>query len=382
MEVRALTLDKFSERARKHVDPAAPPPLRMMAARGVAPLPPDELIPVLYQLSFDADDAIRDAAAHTLRATPEDIIAGAVPSIADAAVLDRLVDTHGKSARLLETLLRQNAMSDETYARIAKTCGESLTELIAQNEVRVLRHPGIIESLFMNAEARTSTIDRLLDLARRHKISFQGLPALQALVEDQRYDTSAELAKAAEKDARFKEAAKASLLEDAEREIAEKDATEAERTRRRMEEQEEAEEGKGSQNKQAAIANMSISEKMRLASLGSSGDRDLLVKDANRLVHMAAATSPKVQLRDIVAWSGNKNLPDTVISYIANHQRYRRIYQITLNLVGNPKTPFKEAVKLLPNLQTRDLAKLARSRNVGGQVRRQAQALKEQRERR
>ena len=45
-----------------------------------------------------------------------------------------------------------------------------------------------------------------------------------------------------------------------------------------------------------AIDKMSIAEKMRLATLGSKADREYLVKNNNRLVHMAAVTSPKVRL--------------------------------------------------------------------------------------
>ncbi len=128
-------------------------------------------------------------------------------------------------------------------------------------------------------------------------------------------------------------------------------------------------------NLSTKIMNMSVSERVRLALLGSGAERDFLVKDPNRLINMAAATSPKVQVRDIVAWSGNRTMPDGVLSYIAGHRRYRRIYQIQVNLVNNPKTPLRDGLKLLGVLVERDLKALLRNRNIPHQLRRQAKNL-------
>jgi hypothetical protein len=378
MELQPLPLDRFPEAVRRHVDPASPAPFRLMGAKGLVPVGPAETLALLYQLSFDTDGPIRAAALDTMRGLPDDLLGAGLGSVTHGPVLAWIATERKLSATLLEIVLRNAATPDETVATIAGTCSESLTELIGENEVRVLRHPEIIESLYLNENARTSRIDRLLDLARRHKVRFEKLPALQALLEDERYDTAAAAAAAATaEDDRVKAHLADSRIEEAEREIEEKDMSEEQRTRRRVDEQEVEPERK--KNRAAAILDMSISQKMRLATLGSAGDRDALIKESNRLVHMAAVTSPKVQLRDIVAWSSNKQLPDGVITYLANHTRYRRIYHVMVNLVNNPKTPLKEVVRLIPQLREKDLIALMRNRNVSGAVRRQAQALKEQR---
>ncbi|HZI13089.1 MAG TPA: hypothetical protein VE153_22085, partial [Myxococcus sp.] len=45
---------------RKHVDPAAPVPLRMMAAKTLVPLSPSDMLGALFMLTFDPDQGVRD----------------------------------------------------------------------------------------------------------------------------------------------------------------------------------------------------------------------------------------------------------------------------------------------------------------------------------
>jgi hypothetical protein len=383
-----IPLTAFSEKLRRHVDPGAPPPLRMMGARGMVPAAPEETLMLLYQLSFDADAQVADAASKSWKELPADVLKPAVVASTQAVVLDRVVDTHGRAQDILEAVLRNANTSDATYARVARTCSESFTELIAQNEVRVLRYPAIIEALFQNEHARASTIDRLIELARRHRLTFEGLYALQAMMDDMRHEANVAQTPGLDDD-HFRKVLAESKAEDERLEQAAARLSEAEQVALREAEQEkldaaleagEAEkDAPGSSNKAAEIGKMNIAQKVRLATLGSRSDRDLLIRDGNRLVHMAAVTSPKNQLKDIVAWSANKQIPDNVIVYIANNGKYKRNYQILINLVNNPKTPLNESVRLIPNLQPKDLANLIKNRNISGNLRRMAQALRDQR---
>lgn len=388
MQIHALPPELFGEKLARHFLPTTPPPARMMAARGLVPLSPVELVATLYQLSFDAEAGIADSAKKTLADAPDDLLVPATGVPHHPFVLHRLSEVGRRRPKLLEAVLRNPNTDDATFIEVARACDESISELIAQNEVRVLRCPRIIESLYMNEHARQSTIDRLLDLAKRNKVSFTEIPVLQDLLEDTRYDTAAEAKDAAAKDQRFKEQLEKSKREEAEEAARLAHLSEEEQMRLKEAANEaddddapESDAKKNSKNKQAEIANMSISEKIRLATLGSGSDRDLLIKDGNRLVHMAAVTSPKAQLKDIVGWSSNKGLPDNVISYIANHPRYRRMYRIVANLSCNPKTPFAIATKLVPGLHTKDLALLTKNRNAHPMVRRFAKAQLDARER-
>lgn len=383
-----IPLTAFSEKLRRHVDPGSSAPLRMMGARGLVPAAPEETLMLLYQLGMDVDAQVAEAANRSWNELPVEVLKPAVVASTQPMVLDRVADTRTRDQNILEAVLRNANTSDATYARVARTCSESFTELIAQNEVRVLRYPAIIEALFQNEHARTSTIDRLIELARRHKLTFEGLYALQAMMDDMRHDANAVQAPGLD-DEHFRKVLAESRAEDEKLEQAVAKLSEAEQVALREAEQEKldaaleaAESGKeasGSSNKAAEIGKMNIAQKVRLATLGSRADRDMLIRDGNRLVHMAAVTSPKNQLKDIVAWSANKQIPDNVIVYIANNAKYKRNYQILLNLTGNPKTPLNESVRLIPNLQAKDLANLIKNRNISGNLRRMAQALRDQR---
>ena len=61
---------------RKHVDPAAPVPLRMMAAKALVPLAPSDMLGALFMLTFDADAGVRETAAKTAAALPDRFSAG------------------------------------------------------------------------------------------------------------------------------------------------------------------------------------------------------------------------------------------------------------------------------------------------------------------
>lgn len=383
-----IPLTAFSEKLRRHVDPGSSAPLRMMGARGLVPAAPEETLMLLYQLGLDADTQVADAANKSWNELPVEVLKPAVVASTHAMVLDRVVESRARDQIILEAVLRNANTSDATYARVARTCSESFTELIAQNEVRVLRYPAIIEALFQNEHARTSTIDRLIELARRHKLTFEGLYVLQAMMDDMRHDANAVQAPGLDDD-HFRKVLAESRAEDEKLEQAVATLSEAEQVALREAEQEKldaaleaAESGKessGSSNKAAEIGKMNIAQKVRLATLGSRSDRDMLIRDGNRLVHMAAVTSPKNQMKDIVAWSANKQIPDNVIVYIANNGKYKRNYHILINLVNNPKTPLNESVRLIPNLQPKDLANLIKNRNISGNLRRMAQALRDQR---
>ena len=383
-----IPLTAFSEKLRRHVDPGSSAPLRMMGARGLVPAAPEETLMLLYQLGLDADTQVADAANKSWNELPVEVLKPAVVASTHAMVLDRVVESRARDQIILEAVLRNANTSDATYARVARTCSESFTELIAQNEVRVLRYPAIIEALFQNDHARTSTIDRLIELARRHKLTFEGLYVLQAMMDDMRHDANAVQAPGLDDD-HFRKVLAESRAEDEKLEQAVATLSEAEQVALREAEQEKldaaieaAESGKessGSSNKAADIGKMNIAQKVRLATLGSRSDRDMLIRDGNRLVHMAAVTSPKNQMKDIVAWSANKQIPDNVIVYIANNGKYKRNYHILINLVNNPKTPLNESVRLIPNLQPKDLANLIKNRNISGNLRRMAQALRDQR---
>ena len=62
----------------KHLDPAAPAPAKMMASKGILPLPPRESVIVLCGLTFDAAPEVVTAARASLGKLPDKILLAAV----------------------------------------------------------------------------------------------------------------------------------------------------------------------------------------------------------------------------------------------------------------------------------------------------------------
>jgi hypothetical protein len=380
MERKPLTLEEIPQGLRRNVEAASPPPMRMMAARGLVPAPPNELVVLLYQLTFDAEPPIAKAARDTLAGMPQAVLLGLVSGPLPTLVLDLIAELFKHNDGLLEKLLFNPKTGDETFATVAEVCSESITELIASNEVRLLRHPPIIEGIFLNPAARMSTVDRVTDLGRRHKLKFERVYVLEQLVSDVRtaQELDPKLAEPAD-DAAFKKLLDRSLAEEAAENAMLANLSEEEVVEVRTRQNEAVDEGKGSNNRQAEIGKMSISQKVRTATLGSKSDRDYLVRDNNRLVHMAAVTSPKVQPSDIMAWSGNKALPENIIMYIGTNGKYRRNYKILVNIVNNPKAPLRLTSGLINTLSKADLAKVQKNRNLAPTIQRLAKSLGEQR---
>ena len=118
----------------------------------------------------------------------------------------------------------------------------------------------------------------------------------------------------------------------------------------------------------ARIAQMTISQKIRSATLGTSAERLMLVRDSNRLVASAAAKSPLMRENEVVVLSASRAVSDDVLRIIASNRDFTRNYQVKLNLVTNPRTPFTFVARLIPHLRESELRNLAKSKNVTGTV--------------
>ena len=348
----------------------APKPAKLMAARGMIPAAPLDTVHLLFGLSLDPDHELGRTATSTLQGLPQEIVQEALRQDVLPGALHFVA--HQRNELPLLTLVAQHRGAlTETLVFLAKQGPRDLTDILAINETRLLQAPEIIEALYLNPQTRMSVVDRLIELAQRNGVVFPHLDELNALV--------------AGHDHHFHDVAPDEEMEalDFDVYMAETLQEEEDEARRKAEgsgKSEEDEGRKASGNRQSQIDAMSLAQKMRLGTLGSVGDRDYLIRNQNRLVHMAAVTSPKVQYNDIYAWSANKSLPEGVITYIAGHREYRRSYPIMVNLVNNPKTPMKEALRICQALQPGDLKAVAKNRNVNPQVARFAKSLLDARE--
>jgi hypothetical protein len=355
----------------------APGPMKMMAARGLAPLPrPADLVSVLYQLSLDAEAPIKAAAQKSAAELPDKVLTGALADTGlDPRVLDYFAGLVAGKPELIELVILNRSTGDETVAELATRGSERDIELIVANEQRMLRHPAIVGAMYMNKNARMSTVDRAVELAVRNNVKVPGIPAWDEVVAAV-LGTKKQAPVDAEKvDAVFAAAAKAAI--DDEPAAPTKGMTEAEVEAATL----AAATGQdGEAEKEEAAVDIPISEmtipmKIRLATLGNKFARSQLIRDANKMVAMAAIKAPGVTEMEAAKHAGNNGLAEDVITYISLRRDWVKQYGVKYALVGNPKTPLATAMRFLTHLREKDLRNIARSKGIPTALATQAKKL-------
>jgi hypothetical protein len=358
------TLPPGVERA---VGAKAPAPMKMMAARGMAPLPPGDMATALYQLSFADDEAVKSAAFKSAAELPERIVGAALDQPLDARVLDFYARRVFGKPPLLEKVLLNKATADETFRHLATLVDESGLEMIAKNEERLLRHPPIIAALYMNPKTRMSTAQRALELAVRNRVHVDGIPAFEEAARAILQSGAPDPAEVAKEDAAFARATEVAVDTTAalglvavdENEAAAQAEAEAQAAEQAVESSELAEE-----EKKQKISELSPASKIRLATLGNAFARAVLIRDTNRQVAMAAIRSPAVTDGEVLRYANNRGLDDEIVRFIANQRQWVRLYGVKVALVNNPKCPLPVSMRFLPHLNVRDLKALSRSKGI------------------
>jgi hypothetical protein len=371
MQLQPLAAAELSPAVARLVGGATP--AKLMAVRGMAPVRPAELLVAIYQLSFDAEPAVRTAAEAAPASFPDNVIN---PPLGEALPAPLL---HFFAARLpdqrtaaLERILYNPATADETFVMLAGRLDESLLEIVSQNEVRLLRCPAIVETLFFNKRARMSSVNRAVELCARNGVRLDGIPAFDEIVSAIRQDPEA--TDGAVTDGRFHAALTAAEAASVSNEAPGQN-------------QELFDEEMPAEEKQRSVGmsfikfdHLKIFEKIRLATVGNAYCRKMLIRDANKLVAMTVIRSPQITSMEIQRIASSTNVCDDVIRYIANSRDCSKDYAVKLALVSNPKCPLGSSLRFLAYLHPGDLRNIARSRNIPGALATAAKKLLQQRE--
>ena len=338
-----ISADFLPPNMRKYVDPQGPVPLRMMAAKALVPLSPSDMVAVLFMLSFDLAETVRQAAAGTLFALPDRILS---PSLRDEAlkppVLGHCLQVFAGNEEYVQTLTLNGSTPDEAVAVVAGTCSAKIAEIICQNQLRILRNDNILRKLCRNPNALVSVIDGVCDFAVRSGMLLQDVPQMQqarvrvfgprALLKPPQLGPTAE------------------EVVNEYRELRDDNAPPVEAGKRLTVSQ--------------RVTKMSISEKIKLATLGNREARGLLMRDNNKLVAVAVIRSPRITDGEVLAMANNRAIIDEVLRIIYSNREWIKNYSVKLALAKNPKTPLAISMRFLSTLQESDVRALARNKNV------------------
>ena len=112
------------------------------------------------------------------------------------------------------------------------------------------------------------------------------------------------------------------------------------------------------------LAKMNVAERVKFAVRGGGEARRTLIRDSNKVVQRAVLQSPKLTDQEVEAFAAMATLTDEILRLIAGNRKFRKNYNVTRNLLNNPKTPLDVSLHLLPAINAIDLKKLCGNKNV------------------
>jgi len=378
---------------------SAPQPARLAAARGLLPLPQQDLLEVLVALSNNSDAEIAEAATETLQSeNPDELLIAAKADETAPTVLAYLANQADARREIHEALILNSNTPDEALAVLAATTKDGpLLELVALNQQRLVRFPKLLEAILGN-EGRTAEAERR---ARETKKEFfekeRGARQIADELRARGKTAAAEFFESAE----LTSASGTLSVEDAwiiaeHIEVSDSDIDDSWLPSERYEEfaPESAEqiaaniqrviEGENLEGGEVTAERVSLIRRIMLMNtrdrmkLGMKGDREarsILIRDANKVVCSAVINNPRITDQEVENISAMRTISDEVLRLIALNRAWARSYPIIHNLARNPRTPIPTAIGILPRIRTKDLLNLSQSRNVSEAVRRQAHRL-------
>jgi hypothetical protein len=328
----------------------------LLAARGLLPLPQEDLVTVLAHLLHFDDSEVVAAAKASIRDLPPRLLTAVAGDPATPPLdLDRLADAV-EVPGVLEALVRNRATGDETVARLARRATAALQEVIVINQERILRTPSILDALLENPALANDVRRRVLEtreefFEKRARVAkdeeaLAGLE-LAPLDPEQQRELDLLLAQAAEAE----EPAVATLA---------------------VPEGEEEDENDSAWRR---ILKMTVAQKIQCAFRGGSSERGILIRDRNKLVCSSVVRSPRLTEKEIESFAGMRNVDEEVLRLIGSNRQWMAKYPIMLALARNPKAPIGVVLPLINRLNFKDLKSLTADKNVSDAVRQSARRL-------
>jgi hypothetical protein len=335
----------------------------MMGAKALVPMGPREMTTALFMLTFDADTTVRETAVKSASSLPDRILSVALrDETVDPPVLDYFADVLASRDEYIEMLVLNASTADETVERITRTADERITEIVAQNQLRMLRHGDIVRALVNNKAARPSTIDNVCDFCVRSGLLLEDLPAFKAARRRIHGGASEdeELAKQVSLKLELEQAAAEAALEQMGLVAV---GAEPDDAREPTEDEKEAENKKLSITQQ--IMRMGVAKKIEWANKkGNKEVRTLLLRDPNKLVQLAVIQSPRITDGEIAKVAQSRTSPNEVLQYVYNNRQLMKNYSIKMNIISNPKVPVGVSMRFLSGLRMAEVKALAKNKNV------------------
>jgi hypothetical protein len=353
---------------RRVLDPEAPQPLKMTAARGALPLPQGMMLRVLVSLSADTDPDVAQAAATSLedfRADP-----GRLSALLDhPATPPEVLEHFGKitdpeAAPILRSVVIHPNTPVAALIELAPQITGEVLESLLLNESRLSQNPDILVTLKANPQLSPRQKKRIEEISI-HLVRPDPVPgpATTAAEPDPAQPSPGPESAAAGPEPPV-------VPEEGEERWDPADEVLPQDLAAAPAEEEYAEEEGGLAADR--IARLNVAEKIQLALTADREERMILVRDRNKTVATTVLKSPKINEKDVAVIAAMRNVDVEVLRSIGRRRDWLKNYTVAHSLIENPKTPVGLAMGLVHRLNNRDLKFLARNRNISDTIRRTA----------
>ncbi len=297
-----------------------------MVAGGKFPLPPDELIYVVSVYGLENRGGLKDVCINTIKELPHSFFQNFFKN-ADIPenILLFLSIVFQDDAQKLEEIFKQPSTPQKIYEMFARHTNPDILRRLIEAESRWVNNPVVIDRLLENPKTPIDLLEKIKFYKKEPK---NGKEEVIISHED--------VVVTASDREHYKEFVEEKEIDDAE----------------------------AKRSLSGKIAKLSVAEKIKLALMGNKEVRSILIKDSNKLVSSAVLKNPRITDGEIVKITQDKNVNDEIIRIICHNNNWTQNYAVRYNLVLHPKTPLQVALKFLSTLSTKDLATVAKSKNV------------------
>ncbi len=306
--------------------------LQLLAADGVLPLPPEDLIPLQVELARGADPQVAERARDNLLKVDLRILKPFLERAARESVLAFFAE-ETRNPVLLETILRRRDVPRRVLAWLARRVPPDLQEILLLRQDAIVEEPAILQALEENPQVSGYTQRRIAEY-REHLLPRQRTAAPVPQQPEEMADEELEEALAA---------------------VRELPATG------------EVEEKTGLSEGQIRL--LPVPARLKLSRGAPRSLRAILLRDTNAQVAVSVVLNNSLSEQEVEQTAASRAVVEEVLETISKKRDWVNKYMVAKALVWNPRTPLPTALRLVPRLAVRDLRDLGRDRNVPDAVR-------------
>lgn len=307
--------------------------LQLLAADGVLPLPPEDLIPLQVELARGGDPQVAERARDNLLKVDLRIIRPFLERQAREPVLAFFAE-EARNPVLVETILRRRDVPRRILAWLARRVPPDLQEILLLRQDAIVEEPAILQALEENPQVSGYSLRRIAEY-REHLLPRQRSVAPPVPQQPE--------------------------------EMPDEELEEAIAAVRELPASGEVEEKTGLSEGQ--IRQLPVPARLKLTRGAPRSLRSILLRDTNAQVAVSVIINNSLSEQEVEQTAANRAVVEEVLETISKKRDWVNKYTVAKALVWNPRTPLPTALRLVPKLAVRDLRDLGRDRNVPDAVR-------------